>query len=82
MAVGTIAVWATWGLLFPLLAIILVEAAIGYFLRKPIHAAITTVESAFDDLKGLAVLLNLIEAQRFEAAPLLDAATQALVHTA
>ncbi len=71
IALGSIAVWAVWGLLFPLLAIILVEAAIGYFLRKPIHQAITTVEGAFDDLKGLAVLLKLIEAQRFQAAPLL-----------
>jgi hypothetical protein len=72
IAVGTIAIWAVWGLLFPLLAVILIEAAIGYFLRKPIHEAITTVESAFDDLKGLSVLLKRIEAQRFEAAPLLD----------
>ncbi len=72
IAVGTIAVWAIWGLLFPLLAVILVEAAIGYFLRKPIREAITTVENAFDDLKGLSVLLKLIEAQRFEAAPLVD----------
>jgi hypothetical protein len=72
IAVGTIAIWAVWGLLFPLLAVILIEAAIGYFLRKPIHEAITTVESAFDDLKGLSVLLKRIEAQRFEAAPLVE----------
>jgi hypothetical protein len=72
IAVGTIAIWAVWGLLFPLLAIILIEAAIGYFLRKPIHEAITTVESAFDDLKGLSGLLKRIEAQRFEAPPLVD----------
>jgi hypothetical protein len=58
--------------LFPLLAIILIEAAIGYVLRKPIREAITTVESAFEDLKGLSVMLTLIEAQRFEAAPLID----------
>jgi hypothetical protein len=72
IAVGAIAIWAVWGLLFPLLALILIEATIGYFLRKPIHEAITTVESAFDDLKGLSVLLKLIEAQRFAAPPLVD----------
>jgi hypothetical protein len=72
IAVGAIAIWAVWGLLFPLLAAILAEAALGYFLRKPIHDAITTVESAFDDLKGLSVLLKLIEAGRFEAAPLIE----------
>ena len=70
LAIGAIAAWAVWGVLFPLLAVIAVEAALGYLLRKPIHAAITTVESAFEDLKGLAVLLKLLEAERFEA-PLL-----------
>jgi hypothetical protein len=72
IAVGTIAIWAVWGLLFPLLTIIVIEAAISYSLRKSIHEAITTVEGAFDDLKGLSVLLKLIEAQRFEAAPLVE----------
>jgi MutS domain V len=70
LAVATIAVWAAWGVLFPLLVVIMIELALGYFLRKPIRAAITTVESAFEDLKGLSVLLNRIEAERFEAAPL------------
>jgi MutS-like protein len=70
VAVGAIVIWAVWGLVFPLLAVILLEAALSYVLRKPIHAAITTVESAFEDLKGLAVLLNRLEAERFEAAPL------------
>jgi hypothetical protein len=67
LAIAAIAAWAVWGVLFPLLAVIVVELALGYFLRKPIHAAITTVENAFEDLKGLAVLLNRIEAQPFEA---------------
>ena len=70
LAVGAIAVWAIWSVLFPLLAVILIELALGYFLRKPIRAAITTVESAFEDLKGLSVLLNRIEAERLHAAPL------------
>ena len=70
LAVAAIAVWAAWGTLFPLLAVIMIELALGYFLKKPIHAAITTVESAFEDLKGLSVLLNRIEAQRFDAAHL------------
>ncbi len=70
LAVGAIAAWAIWGVLYPLLAIILVELAVGYFLRQQIHAAITTVESAFEDLKGLAVLLKRIEDEHFEAVPL------------
>ncbi len=72
VAVGTIVIWAVWDVLFPLLVVMVVEAALGYLLRNPIHAAITTVESAFDDLQGLAVLLKRIEAERFTAVPLLD----------
>jgi hypothetical protein len=72
IAVGAIVIWAVWDLLYPLLAVIVIEAAIGYLLRKPIREAITTVENAFDDLKVLSVLLKLIETQRFEAAPLVD----------
>jgi hypothetical protein len=70
LAIGAIAAWAIWDVAYPLLAIVVVEVALGYFLRKPIRAAITTVESAFEDLKGLAVLLNRIESERFEAEPL------------
>jgi hypothetical protein len=72
LAVGAIVIWIVWDLLFPLLAVIVIEAAISYFLRKPLREAITTVENAFDDLKGLSVLLHLVETQRFEAAPLAD----------
>lgn len=72
LAVGAIAIWGVWGLLSPLLAVILIEAAIAYFLRKPIGEAVTTVENAFEYFKGLAVLLKLIEAQHFAAAPLVD----------
>jgi hypothetical protein len=72
MAVGAIVIWAVWDLLFPLLALIVIEIAISYFLRKPVREAISTVENAFQDLKGLSVLLQIIEAQRFDAAPLVD----------
>ncbi|HTD73967.1 MAG TPA: hypothetical protein VK652_10610, partial [Steroidobacteraceae bacterium] len=81
LAVGAIVIWAVWGFLFPLLAVILIEAALSYVLRKPIHAAITTVESAFEDLKGLAVLLNRIEAEHFEAAPLRELQSKLSSHS-
>jgi MutS-like protein len=70
LALAGIVVWAIWGLLFPLLALVVIELALGYFLRRPIHAAITTVETAFEDLKGLSVLFKRIEAEGFDAAPL------------
>jgi hypothetical protein len=70
LALAAIAAWAVWGVLFPLLAVILVEAAVSYVLREPIHAAISTVESAFEDLKGLSILLNRLETERFDSAHL------------
>jgi MutS domain V len=70
LAIAAIAAWAVWGMVFPLLGVVMIEIAVMFFLRKPIHAAITAVESAFEDLKGLSVLFKRIEAERFEAAPL------------
>jgi hypothetical protein len=71
LALAAIAAWAAWGVLFPLLAVILIEAALVYALRNPMRAAITAVESAYEDLKGLSVLLQRIEHERFDAAPLM-----------
>jgi hypothetical protein len=71
LALAAIAAWAVWGVLFPLLAVILIEAALLYALREPIRAAISTVENAFEDLKGLSILLNRLETERFDSAPLL-----------
>ncbi|HEY2677721.1 MAG TPA: hypothetical protein VGI65_12190 [Steroidobacteraceae bacterium] len=71
LGVASLASWAAWGLLYPLLAIILIEAAVASALRRPIRAAITTVESAFEDLKGLSVLFRRIESEPFQAASLI-----------
>jgi hypothetical protein len=70
LAIAAIAAWAVWEMVFPLLGVVMIEIAVMFFLRKPIHAATTAVESAFEDLKGLSVLFKRIEAERFEAAPL------------
>jgi hypothetical protein len=71
LAVAAAAVLGIFGPLYPLLAVIMLELAVGYFLRDPIRSAITTVENAFEDLKILSTLLNRIEHERFIAAPLL-----------
>ncbi len=63
-------VWALSGVLFPLLAVLIAEIAVARFLKEPIHQAIASVETAYDDLRGLAALLNRIEAEHFDAAPL------------
>ncbi|MEP6547447.1 MAG: mismatch repair protein [Gammaproteobacteria bacterium] len=70
LAVGSVVVWGIAGVLYPLLAVLLAETAVAYFLREPIRQAITAIESAYEDLKGLSLLLNRIEAEHFDAAPL------------
>jgi hypothetical protein len=70
LAVAAALAWAIAGLRFPLLAVLLIELALTYLLRDPVRTATTAVETAYEDLKGLSLLLNRIETERFEAAPL------------
>jgi hypothetical protein len=70
LAVLAVAAWAIWGVRFPLLAVLVGEFIVAYFLREPLHQAIAAVERAYEDLKGLSALLNRIEAERFDALPL------------
>lgn len=70
LAVAAVFAWAVWDLRFPLLAVLLIEIAVAYLLRDPIRAAITAIETAYEDLKYLSQLLRLIETQRFDADPL------------
>ncbi len=70
LAVASLVAWGIAGVLYPLLAVLLVETAVAYFLKDAIRQAITAVESAYEDLKGLSLLLNRIEAEQFDAAPL------------
>jgi hypothetical protein len=67
LGIAALVAWAVWGLLYPLLAVILIDASVASVLRKPIRAAIVTVESAFEDLKGLSVLFRRIESESFQA---------------
>ncbi len=70
LAVMTGAVWAIWGIRFPLFAVVLIEIALSYYLRDLVHGAISAVETAYEDLKGLSQLLGRIETEPFEAPPL------------
>jgi hypothetical protein len=70
LAVAAALVWALSGVLFPLLSVLIAEVAVAYFLKNPIHQALAAVEAAYDDLKGLSALLNRIETEQFDAAPL------------
>jgi hypothetical protein len=67
LAVAAVVIWAIWGILYPLLAVLLAEISLSYWLRTPVHEAIAAVETAYEDLKGLSRLLRRIEAERFDA---------------
>ena len=70
LALAAAAVWAIWGLYYPLLGVLLVELAVTYVVRTRVAATLTGVEGAFEGLKGLSLLLQRIEAERFDSAPL------------
>jgi hypothetical protein len=70
LAVAAAAAWAIWGVSFPLLAVLMIEGVVAAYLKTPIREAIVAVESAYEDLKGLSLLLRRIEAERFDAPPL------------
>lgn len=69
-AAATAGIWAIWGLAFPFLAVLVVEASLTYAFRTHVHAAVSGVEHAYDDLELFAALLRRIEAESFDAPPL------------
>jgi hypothetical protein len=66
-AMATAAIWAIWGVVFPFLAILVIEAAVNYAFRKRVHAAVSGVENAYEDIKLLSVLLLRIESEPFDS---------------
>jgi hypothetical protein len=67
LAGGTALVWAVWGLLYPLLVVVLIELCITYLLRTRVAATLATVENAYEGLKASSALLERVEAEKFEA---------------
>jgi hypothetical protein len=70
LAILTAGIWAIWGLAFPLLLVLVTEAALSYALRNRVHRCISGVENAYEDLKLLSTLLRRIEAETFDSPPL------------
>jgi hypothetical protein len=81
LALASAIAWAVWDLRFPLLAILLVEIALAYSLRERIRAALTAIETAYEDLKYLSWLLNRMENERFDAPPLRAMVQKLASHT-
>ena len=65
-------IWTYWDFAAPLLAILILEASLAYWLRKPLEEILHSSEHAFRDLNLLSGLLARIERHRF-ATPYLEA---------
>jgi hypothetical protein len=69
-AAATAAVWAIWGLAFPFLAVLVIEAGLNHAYRDRVQAAVAAVEDAYEGLKLLSQLLQRIEREDFAVPPL------------
>jgi hypothetical protein len=80
LLIGAIALWATSGLLAPLLLVLLAELAVMTALRTPLRVALTGTENALDDLELLAELLQRIETAGFGSPALGELAGRLTAH--
>ena len=81
LAAATAVVWAVWDIVFPFLAVLVVQAGITYALRDRVRAAVQGVEHAYEDLKLLSTLLRRIESEPFDAPPLRALQAKLASHT-
>jgi hypothetical protein len=65
LLVASVALWATTGLLAPLLGILLVQLAVMVPLRGKLQATLSSTEQALDDLELLLDLLSRLQSQPF-----------------
>ena len=81
LAIAMALVWQRWGVVSPLLLVLLIEAAVAYSVRGALSEAIYGTESAFHDLKLFTALLVRIERNSFSAAPLQELVRRLSSHT-
>jgi hypothetical protein len=67
LAVTGAVIWAVWDLATPFVAVVVVEACIAYWLKKPIDAVLHDTENAFHDLELLSGVMARIEAHAFRS---------------
>jgi hypothetical protein len=70
LAIATALLWAASDVAYPLLAVLLVEVGVSYWLRKRVETAVKAVEGAYADVRGIALILGRFESESFDAAPL------------
>ena len=67
LAVATAVVWARWGMAAPFVLIVVMEAVLTYWLKKPLEGVLHGTEHAFRDLDLLSGVLARLEAHTFQA---------------
>jgi hypothetical protein len=60
-------IWAAWGMATPLVAVLVIEAVLTYWLKKPVEAVLHGTENAFHDLELLSGVMARIEAHPFRS---------------
>jgi hypothetical protein len=60
-------IWAAWGVVTPFVAVVVVEAVLTYWLKKPMEAVLHGTENAFHDLELLSGVMARIEAHPFRS---------------
>ncbi len=72
LAIAAALVWAVWGTATPLILIVVIEAVLTYWLKKPLEEVLRGTENAFRNLELFSGVLARVEAHKFQA-PLLHA---------
>lgn len=71
-------IWGAWGIATPFVAMVVVEAVLTYWLKKPIEAVLHGTENAFHDLELLSGVMARIESHTFRSPELLGLQRQLL----
>ncbi len=81
LAIGTAAVWATWGFAAPFLLVVAIEAIVLRSLKDRWEPVIHGTETAFADLRMFSRVLLRLERESFSAGPLQSRVARLMSHT-
>jgi hypothetical protein len=70
LAIGGVVIWSYAGLITPLLLVVLVEAALIFWMRRALASALHGAEHTFHDLELLSAVMKRVEGCSFESARL------------
>ena len=80
LAMGAAAVWAVKGTFLPLMAVLIVEACVTRWMKKPLQAVFSSTEGAFENLDLLSGVLARLEQEEFHSTRLQSLQTALTSH--